>query len=96
MSEEEDKKIKHLASIRLFEERYARGCEGNDEKAVRIFKDYEPREAVQRFRGELIAIKNEKVTENVINTWVGNKRVNKHGSAKRWAELMLIWLAKNY
>ena len=92
--EEEKPKMMSATALRLYEERYARSCDGNDQKATRLFKEYEAREALERLRGELLAIKNDALHENVIIRWVGKKRIAKHGSAKDWARLMMIWLAK--
>ncbi len=88
--EEELQELKFLPAIQDFQRRYAAST-GNDQKAVRLYREYEPKDRSNRVRNELMAIKKGRVPEKICDNIVGKKRSGKYGSYKHWAELMLLW-----
>ena len=84
--------IKLIPTIDYFQKNYGRSLEGNDQKAVRVFRDYEPKEKLRRFQHELQQIKDKRVSENVLHAVVGKKRMHKYQGYDRWASLMLMWI----
>ena len=83
--------LKFLPALNDFQRRYANSTDGNDQKAIRLFREYEPKEKSNRMRSELLAIKKGGVSAKVCDAVVGKKRAAKYGTYKRWAELMLLW-----
>ena len=96
MSDNEPKapetQIASIPTVLEWQKSYGRSCEGNDQKAVRIFRDYESKEKVRRLQNELQLIKDDKVRENVLEEVVGKKRMQKYQSYSGWAKLMLLWI----
>lgn len=88
----QDPSISLLPTIQEYDRKYGISLEGNDQKAVRAFREFESREKLVRLRNELIWVKSEIVTEKACNWVIGKKRKAKHGSYKHWAELMLLWM----
>jgi hypothetical protein len=84
--------IKLIPTLDYFQKNYGRSMEGNDMKAVRVFKDYEPAEKVRRLQHELIMIKDQRVSEKVLDAIVGKKRKSKYQGYHLWAERMLMWI----
>ncbi|MCC6953351.1 MAG: hypothetical protein IT290_04470 [Deltaproteobacteria bacterium] len=84
--------VKLVPTIDYFQKNYGRSLEGNDQKAVRVFRDYEPNERLRRLQNELQQVKDKKVSENVLHAVVGKKRMHKYQGYDRWASLMLMWI----
>jgi hypothetical protein len=82
-----------IQQIEYYERAYAKSCEGNDQKAVQTFKMFESAEKLRRLQHDLILIKDDKVKKNLLDAVVGRKREARHGGYKKWAELMLLWIA---
>ena len=98
MSNESDEnqnkaEITGLPTFEFYDRTYARSMDGNDQKALSVFKNYEAKEKIRRLHSEIMWIKNEIVPETILDRIVGKKRAAKHQSYKHWAELMLIWLS---
>lgn len=86
--------IKFIPSLEYYFRMYASGMEGNDEKACRVFKEFEPKEKVRRLQNELSWIKNSQVSLEVLERIVGKKRFLKYETYESWAAIMLLWLSK--
>ena len=82
-----------IPTINDWEKNYGRSCEGNDQKAVKLFREYESKEKFRRFQFELQLIKDGKVRENVLDDVLGRKRMQKFQGYDGWAKLVLLWLA---
>lgn len=92
-SKKKEQIIKLIPTLDYFQKNYGRSMEGNDQKAVRVFRDYEPAEKVRRLQHELQQIKDEIVADAVMDGVVGKKRKQKYKTYAGWASLMLMWLA---
>lgn len=84
--------LKFVPTLDYYERTYGRNCEGNDQKAVNIFRNFETKEKLRRLQMELLWIKEGRVAEQVCERVIGKKRRARHGSYLHWAELMLLWL----
>ena len=91
-TESETPVVKLIPTVDYFQKNYGRSLEGNDPKAVRVFRDYEPRERLRRLQHELQLIKENKVSPDVLHAVVGKKRMHKYQGYDRWASLMLMWI----
>lgn len=95
----EDDEIYKSADIRFiptwayYERTYGKSLEGNDQKAVRVFREYESPEKLRRFEQELLWIKNGLVAEEICDAQIGRKRKAKWGTYENWGAKMLLWLA---
>jgi hypothetical protein len=88
------KKIVAIPTIDYYEKMYGRSLEGNDQKAIGIFKTYESQEKHRRLQHELQLIKEGSVSERVLDAIVKPKRKSKHQGYESWATKMLIWFAE--
>ncbi len=82
-----------IPTVESFEKLYGRSLEGNDQKALRVFMDYETIEKRKRLLTELLWIKKGWVSEKVLDQFVGKRRKSRYTSYQHWAELMLKWMA---
>ncbi|HQH26965.1 MAG TPA: hypothetical protein PLP17_06175 [Oligoflexia bacterium] len=82
-----------LPTIRDYMRTYGASLEGNDLKAVKVFRDYESHERLRRLQGELILVKNDKVPEETCDAIIGKKRRSKYQTYAAWASLMLQWIS---
>lgn len=95
MEEQPPKKaIVAIPTIDYYEKMYGRSLEGNDQKAIGIFKTYESQEKHRRLQHELQQIKEGVVSEKVLDAVVKVKRKMKHQGYNNWATKMLIWFAE--
>ena len=91
---EEARPIKSgLNTIREYNRSYATALEGNDMKAVRLFRQYEAQEKLRRLQNELMMVKADKVDEKACDAVIGKKRKVKYKGYSAWASLMLQWIA---
>jgi len=90
----EEKKINQLPMVKAWETTYGKSCDGNDEKAARLFKEFESAEKLTRLRNELFQLRDGKVADQTALAVVGMRRIGRHTSAANWANLMIIWLNK--
>ncbi len=84
-----------LPIIQYYNKMYAVSLGGNDQKAVHVFKNYEPQEKLRRLQSELVAVKNGKASEKACDITIGKKRAVKFQSYDNWAKLMLLWLSQS-
>jgi len=85
--------IAGIPTLEYYQKTYAVSMDQNDQKAVQIFKDYEAHEKFRRMQQEVMWVRDEKVKTMVLDRVLGKKRKSKYESYKRWAELMLLWMA---
>lgn len=90
-----DKYIRVLPTLHYWQKTYGTSLGGQDQKAVRVFRDYESQEKTRRLQAELMSIKDGKVTDQILDVVVGKKRKIKYAGYDKWAALMLLWAA-NY
>lgn len=86
--------VRSVPTIQYYEKTYGRSCEGNDQKAVKLFRTYESQEKVRRLQNELIMVKDRQVSEKILDNLIGKKRASRYQGYNVWAERLLIWLAE--
>ena len=91
--EEQADSLKALPTIDYYEKRYGRSMQ-NDQKAVKVFRDFESVERLRRLQNELVYVKEQRVGERTCHCIIGRKRAAKHGSYSHWAQLMLLWIVQ--
>lgn len=83
-----------LPVLAYYQKMYAASLGDNDQKAVKLFRDYEPHEKLRRLQFELNAVKNKQATTKACDISIGKKRLSKYQSYSRWAANMLIWFSE--
>jgi len=73
---------------------YGKSLEGNDKKALSLFKFYETKEQQKRLETELLQIKKEMGSNAVLRNLLGRKRESRHGSFSEWGKMMLLWFSE--
>lgn len=101
VTEEETKKDENkpragIPTISYYLKSYAQSFEGNEDKALRVFKDYESKEKQRRLQAELHLIKNGKVAQTTLDAIVGKKRFHRHEGYDKWAHFMLMRLLSKH
>lgn len=92
-SPEKDKpQVVALPALNAYLRTYAKSCGNNDQKAVKIFKEYESAEKVRRLKGELMAIQAGKVSDEVCIRILGKNRQAKLGTFPKWATMVIAAL----
>jgi hypothetical protein len=89
-----DGSITSVPTLRYYQKRYAGTLSDNDQKAVRLFKEYENLEMVRRLQSELLWVANGQVYEQALDSNIGKKRKGRYKTYAEWAKLMLQWLAQ--
>lgn len=92
---EQLRNLNHLPTIQYFQKTYGASLGGEDQKAVRLFKDYESQEKLRRLQFELTAIKDGKATFKACDRIIGKKRKERYSSYENWAKLMLLWIVQH-
>lgn len=90
--EGKDYSFKAIPTVKYYQKTYANSLANNDQKAVKIFKEYEPRDKISRFKTELLAISQERVSPELCAQTVGPKRQGRFGSYSKWAKICLSLL----
>ena len=70
--------ISFLPTIKYYEKLYGISLGQNDQKAVSVFADYEPKEKLRRLQTELLWVKEGRATEAACDTIIGKKRKHRH------------------
>ncbi len=86
--------ITAVPTLRYYQKRYALSCANNDQKAIRMFKEYESVENVRRLQSELMWVSGGQVYSPVLDTILGKTRKVKHNGYNHWGKIMLVWLAQ--
>jgi hypothetical protein len=92
-NKEQGKISSTLSTIRDYMRVYAHSLDDNDQKAIRIFRQYEPQQKLRRLQDELILVKGDRILENSCDQVIGKKRKGKYHSYSNWASLMLQWMS---
>ena len=87
------KEIVGIPMLKYFDLTYARGFDGDDQKAADTFKMFESKEKLQSLRLELQWLKEGRVSLKVCHNIIGKKRFSRYTSYEKWSSLMLQWLA---
>ncbi len=91
-SQEKDKITPTLNTVKEYMRVYGSTMDGNDQKAVKAFCQYETHEKLRRLQTELQSIKNGGVLESTCNQIIGKRRQAKYNGYEAWASLMLMWI----
>ena len=86
---EEFVELKALPTLQFYQKTYASSCGNNDIKAVRLFREYESRDKIQRLKLELYAVSKNRAAEAVCARIIGPVRRNKHKGYDNWAFMVL-------
>ncbi len=85
-------KYAFIPTVEYYHKTYAVSCGGEDQRALRIFRDFEPKEKLRRLQFELQQIRDKKAHPRACEVIIGKKRKARYESYERWAQLMLLWL----
>ena len=86
--------ITAIPTLNYYQKSYASTISNNDQKAVRLFKEYESLEKIRRLQAELGWVSSGQVYFQTLDSVVGKKRKSKYKGYEEWAKLMLIWLSQ--
>ena len=89
-----ENQITNIPTVDYLIKNYAKSSNSEDQKASRIFLDFETREKLQRLRSELLHIKSGQVSQAVLDQTIGAARKVKYNSYENWAAVMLQYLLK--
>ena len=84
-----DYPVKGIPNLDFYRKSYARSCGDNDDKAVRICKEYESQDRNRKIRSELIAVSQGNVSPILLERILGKNRPVKYHSWEKWALMML-------
>ena len=79
-------------TLAMFVKKYLRPMEGNEKKALYVFKLYETKEASRRLEGELFSIKRYEASQVYLRNLVGERKGKQYQGYDKWAGLMLQWM----
>ena len=79
-------------TLSMFVKKYLKPMEGNEKKALSVFKLYETKEASRRLEVELASIKRDEASQKYLNNLVGEKKGKQYQGFDKWAGLMLQWM----
>ena len=86
--------IAFIPTIDYLIKNYAKSSSSDDQKAARVFLDFESREKLQRLRNELVHVKNGQVNPSVLDQVIGLSRKSRYQSYENWASIVLQLLVK--
>ncbi len=81
-----------LPALQFYQKTYAASCGNNDAKAVKLFKEYEARDKLNRLRQELYAVSKGRAAEAVCSRVIGLTRKSKYSGYDKWAVSVLAIL----
>lgn len=81
--------VKGIPNLDFYRKTYAKSCGENDDKAARVFREFENQDRVRKVKGELIAISQSKVSPILCEKILGRSRPVKLGSWEKWALMMI-------
>lgn len=90
---EEEGKLAQLSTLKYYQRTYAASLSDNDQKAVKVFREYEAQEKMRRLQQELQWVKTGQATEVICDEIIGKRRKAKFNGYDKWAGLMLLWIA---
>ena len=86
--------VTSVPTVEYYQRRYAHSLSNNDQKAARLFKEYESVEKVRRLQQELLWVRNGQVLTQTLENILGKTRKSKYSGFENWAKLMLLWVAQ--
>jgi hypothetical protein len=89
-SDDEQGKALALTSLDYFEKTYGSTFKSDEKRALQVFKDFESKERLMRLQRDLIAVKDNKVSEAICDQVIGKSRIAKFQSYSNWAKIMLL------
>jgi hypothetical protein len=81
--------VKGIPNLDFYRRTYARSCGENDDKAVRVCKEYESQDRNRKIKVELAQISQGNVSPILLEKILGKNRPVKSGSWEKWALMML-------
>jgi len=81
--------VKGIPNLDFYRKTYARSCSENDDKAVRICKEFESQDRNRKIKSELISISQGNVSPLLLDRILGKNRPIKFVSWEKWALMML-------
>jgi hypothetical protein len=93
-SPDDEKQVKSLPILEGYMKGYARSCGNNDQKAAKLFTEYEPGDKVNRLKREVAQVVQGIVAEPTLVRVIGNARKAKYGGFEKWARMMTGFLNK--
>lgn len=84
-----DYPLKGIPNIDFYQKTYGKSCGNNDEKAVKVFKEYENQDRVRRVKAELIGMSLGKVSPELCEKILGKSRKAKYENWEKWAAMMI-------
>lgn len=87
--EMKDYPMKGIPNLDFYRKTYARSCGDNDDKAVRICKEFESQDRNRKIKMELIAVSQGNVSPILLDRVLGANRPAKYTSWEKWAFMML-------
>ncbi len=91
---EDQGSISDVPTIRYYQKRYAYSLSNNDQKAARMFKEYEALEMLRRLQAELLWVRNNQVLHTTLDSVLGKTRRSRYRGYDAWAKLMLLWISQ--
>lgn len=76
-------------TLNIFVKKYLRPMEGNDRKALSVFKLYETKDAARRLEAELSSVKKQEASRTFLNNLIGDKKAKQYQGFDKWAGIML-------
>ena len=86
--------ITAIPMITYYQKTYALSLSNNDQKAIKVFKQYESTEKVRQLQAELRWVANGQVYVPALDGILTKKRKGRYKGYSKWAKLMTIWLAQ--
>ena len=81
--------LKAIPAILYYQKTYAASCGNNDQKAIRLYKEFENRDKMQRLKVELHAVLKGRVGEELLGKILSASRKGRFGSYSKWAMYVL-------
>ena len=86
--------VKALPTLEQYMKTYARSCGNNDQKAAKLYAEYEATEKLNRLKREVSQVAQGIVAEATLIRVVGNARCSKFGGFDKWGRMMIGYLNK--
>jgi hypothetical protein len=84
-----DYPLKGIPNLDFYRRTYARSCGENDQKAVRICKEFESPDRVRKIKTELASISQGNCSPELLERIMGKSRAIRSGSWEKWAFMMI-------
>ena len=85
--------VVNFPNLQYYITKYAKPCDGNDIKAIKLFRYYEGLERVRAVQREFFLIKSGGAAQFALTKLCGLKRKGSYGTYEKWAQTMLLHLS---